>query len=97
GQLGRWVGIFKNCAFLNATTLSGSYDLADAVFYDGTVGTVLGFFYFDSNTSFAGVSNIMPSGKGAGAYIGSAGAGPDNAAAYDNKEIGKAQISVEQT
>lgn len=94
-QLGRWVGIFKSCAFLNATTLSGSYDLADAIFYDSAVASILGFFYFDSNTSFAGVTNIMPSTWGAGAYVGSGGAGPDAGAAYDNKDIGVAQISVE--
>lgn len=86
-------GIFLNCQFINVTTLHGSYDLTVAIVSTPTNADE-NYLYFDSRSSFAGVTDIIVSGKEGIVWFGSAGATADDAAVDDLKKLGLSQNPV---
>lgn len=86
-----YTGIFLNCQFIHKG--SGTGNLAVGITKAANTSRYL---YFDNRCSFVGVSNIVTSGQEASILWGSAGTGPDQAAAFDNKHAGVAQIVATQ-
>lgn len=93
-QLARWIGVFLNCQFINLPIVFNTNLIADAVAIAGATSTV-NQLYFDSRTSFCGVSNVAPNTKGGLCFVGSSGASGDATADSDDKHAGIAQITVE--
>lgn len=82
-----YTGIFLNCHFIHKG--SGTGKLAVGI---TKAANTARYLYFDNRCSFSGVSNVVTSGQEASILWGSAGMGADNAAAFDNKRGGVAQI-----